>query len=151
MFSGKCRAVQHATQRQKSGRSSMHSFRTVSSAAKPRLSDSHIVPTSFNSSGFTPWFTCANKSRQLSINWKKNLQRHGRHDFRADDPRPSGQYPQKMQCPQTSWRRPLCVIFSVPIKTVLNSLSGASFIFFLWTILFELCSHSRCQSRKIIL
>ena len=90
--------------------------------------------------------------KAVNYQWtEKNLQGHGTHDSRADDPRPSGQYPQKMQCPQTSWRRPLWVIFSVPIKTVLNSLSGASFIFFLWTILFELCSHSRCQLRKIIL
>ena len=62
-----------------------------------------------------------------------------------------GNIHKKMQSLQTSWRRPLWVIFSVPIKTVLNSLSGASFISFLWTILFELCSQSRCQSRKIIL
>ena len=73
MFSGKSRVVRRATQWRKSGRSSMHTFRTVSSAAKQRLSDSHIVPTSFNSSGFTPWFTCANKSRQLSMNWKKTF------------------------------------------------------------------------------
>ena len=71
MFSGKCRVVQRATQQRKSGRSSMHSFRAVSSAAKPRSSDSHIVPTSLDSSGLTPWFTCANKSHQLSMDWKK--------------------------------------------------------------------------------
>ena len=146
----KCRVVPRATQWQKSGHSSLHSSRALSSAAKPKSSDPHIVPTNLNSSGLTPSFTCANKSRQLSMDWK-NLQRHRTHDSRGDDPRHSGQYPQKMQRPETSWRWPFWVFFVIPTKTVLNSLSGASFIFFLWIILFELCPHIRCQSRKIIL
>ena len=62
-----------------------------------------------------------------------------------------GNIHKKMQRPQTSWRWPLWVFFVIPTKTVLNSLSSASFIFILWFILFELCPHIRCQSRKIIL
>ena len=50
--------------------------------------------------------------KAVNYQWtEKNLQGHGTHDSRADDPRPSGQYPQKMQCPQTSWRRPHWVLF----------------------------------------
>ena len=115
------------------------SFRAVSSAAKPRSSDSHIVPTSLNSSGLMPWFTCTNKSHQLSMDWK-NLQGHGAHDSKADNPRPSGQYPQKKAMPANKLK-----------ATILSSLSGASFIFFLWIILLEICPHIRCQSRKITL
>ncbi len=48
MFPGKCWVVQCATQRRKTGRSLMHSFGAVSSAAKPRSSDSLIVPYSPN-------------------------------------------------------------------------------------------------------
>ena len=105
-----------------------------------------------------PWFFWSyamihlRKQKLLIINeLKKNLQSHGTHESRAYDPRPSGQYPQKKQCPQTNGRRPFWVVFVIPKKTVLNSLSGASFIFFLGTILFEICPHIRCQSRKIIL
>ena len=90
MFSGKCRVVRRATQQWKSGHFSMHSFRAVSSAAQPRSWDSHIVPTSLTS-GLMPWFTCAKKSCQLSMNKKGRCT----HDSRADDPRHSGQYPQK--------------------------------------------------------
>ena len=146
MFSGKCRVVQRATQWRKLGHSSMHSFRAVSSAAQPRSWDSHIVPTSLTS-GLMPWFTCAKKSCQLSMNKKRTLYTW----FQSRWSKTQWAISTKMQCPQTSWRRPLWVFFAIPKKTVLNSLSGASFIFFLWIILFELCPHIRCQSRKIIL
>ena len=128
-------------------------FRPVSSLKKPRLSGSHTtwiyIPSIIPPSPMS-WFKYTYKNRWPSMSWK-NCRSHWAHGSSADDLRHDGQYSQKMQSLQTSWRRPLWVIFSVPIKTVLNSLSGASFIFFLWSILFELCSHSRCQSRKIIL
>ena len=121
----------------------------ISSKAKVKR-----LPYSPNLPKFLWFYTMIHLRKQkpsIISELKKNLQRHGTHDSRADDPRPSGQYPQKMQCPQTSWRQPLWVYFVIPRKTVLNSLSGASFIFFLWLILFEFCPHIRCQSRKIIL
>ncbi len=51
---------------------------------------------------------------------EKNLQSHCAHDSRGDDPRHSD--------PLSVGN--ITVFFVIPTKTVLNSLSGASFIFF---------------------
>ena len=73
----------------------MHSFRVVWSAAQPRSRDSHIVPTSLTYFWSYAMIHLRQKKKLLTINEQKNL--HGRctHDSRADDPRHSGQYPQK--------------------------------------------------------